>query len=212
MQISLHVFRCHTRPSTVPVRQRHNMPRPTRRARLVSRPVYVVMSRRGAATDVATPRSWRRAGGTSRGAVGRSGSGGRGACGRGGRCNPGAAAWAGAETRLPGAGRRGRICHLPNPAGLVAAVRPVGQRGPRSSGCGSRQARQDLSTAKSGGTGAGGGPGREAGFQERRLRAGVRRDALSGAPVAAVVTGGWRECAGRRIPAFAGMTGSGMAG
>ena len=124
MQISLHVFRCHTRPSTVPMRQRHNMPRPTRRPRLVSRPVYVVMSRRGAATDVATPRSCRRARGTSRGAVGRSGSGGRGACGRGGRCNPGAAAWAGAETRLPGAGRRGRICRRPNPAGLVAAVVP----------------------------------------------------------------------------------------
>lgn len=88
----------------------------------------------------APPRSCRRAGGTSRGAVGRSGSGGRGACGRGGRCNPGAAAWAGAETRLPGAGRRGRICHLPNPAGLVVAVVPghgrgwLGASGPRLRG------------------------------------------------------------------------------
>ena len=112
---------------------------------------------------------------------------------------------------------------------------------------GGRQARPDLSPAKSGGPGGGGAPGWATegseqrlrgkagaaglvdgqvrrdwwwrwsraiggGGRGRRLRAGVRRDALSGAPVAAVVTGGWRECAGRRIPAFAGMTGSRMAG
>lgn len=46
--------------------------------------------------------------------------------------DPRAAAWAGAETRLPGAGRRARICRRSNPRrkGGIGAARPR-RRGPR---------------------------------------------------------------------------------